>query len=324
MGSRIVVMLDTRQMFSIVDDQKPILSGSFRISVDNNARVNVDNVELRGPGSLPPEVTTLDWSLLGITFLKSTQTGFDGSSTIEFFPGARVLLGSETFSYTLLGFELGGWGLAITVIVYAFVLLVLFLKIVVLVSGAISWALRRLNQIINRTVIKGKARIYRTRAQTDEVVAVTEDRQEKLIRNDVFISHSHKDLAVANLITANLESKGLKVWTAPRDVPAGNNYQEAIIDAIDASHIMVLVFSAASNNSPRVVREITRAVSQGVTLIPFRIENVPLSKPMEYLIGVPHWMEATEPPMDDNIDRLAVRVKSIMKGDAPGDEKTNK
>ncbi|HUL62527.1 MAG TPA: toll/interleukin-1 receptor domain-containing protein [Methanocella sp.] len=171
--------------------------------------------------------------------------------------------------------------------------------------------------------MRGKARINRALGKrykggalaASEVQGVVRVRE---IKNDVFISYSSSNKDVADQICLNLESKSIKCWIAPRDIRAGDTYQEAIINAIDASSIMVFVFSSVSNDSPHVIRELNRAVSLRVTLIPFRIENVPLSKAMEYLIGVPHWMDAYEPPLEDHVDRLAASVKSILEGEGRG------
>jgi len=76
--------------------------------------------------------------------------------------------------------------------------------------------------------------------------------------HDVFISHSAKDKSVANAICAVLESRGVRCWIAPRDVLPGMSWPEAIVDAIEASRVMVLVFSAHANESKQVIREWNR------------------------------------------------------------------
>jgi hypothetical protein len=133
------------------------------------------------------------------------------------------------------------------------------------------------------------------------------------IAHDVFISYAHVDKPTADAICSTLEGRRIRCWIAPRDVMPGTNYQEAIIDAIDTSRIMVLVFSSHSNTSPHVIRELTKALSQGVIIIPFRIEDVPLSKSMEYLISLPHWLDALTPPVEKHIDKLAEYVEVLLR-----------
>ena len=82
-------------------------------------------------------------------------------------------------------------------------------------------------------------------------------------------------------------------------------YGEALIEALNESRVLVLVFSSHSNESPQVMREVERAVSKGISILPFRIEDVPLCKEMEYYISTPHWLDALTAPMEICLGRLA-------------------
>lgn len=130
--------------------------------------------------------------------------------------------------------------------------------------------------------------------------------------HDIFISYSIKDKPVADAACAVLERKGVRCWLAPRDILPGMTWAEAIIDAIGDSRVMLLVFSAHSNNSQQVLREVQSAVSEGVTIVPFRIEDAPLSKAMKYFIGVPHWLDALTPPMEKRLEELAGKMKVLL------------
>jgi Flp pilus assembly protein TadD len=132
------------------------------------------------------------------------------------------------------------------------------------------------------------------------------------VHHDVFISYSHEDKPIADAVCATLESHRLRCWIAPRDVLPGENFPVAIIQAIEASRIMVLIFSSHSNNSGHVIREPTKAVSKGVIIIPFRIEDVLPSQAMEYLIGVPHWLDALTPPLEQHMERLVQTVTVLL------------
>jgi len=62
--------------------------------------------------------------------------------------------------------------------------------------------------------------------------------------HDVFISYSSKDKAVADAVCASLEARKIRCWIAPRDVLPGEEYAEALIESLNQSRLMVLVFSA--------------------------------------------------------------------------------
>jgi len=135
--------------------------------------------------------------------------------------------------------------------------------------------------------------------------------------HDVFVSYASGDKTVADAVCATLESHGIRVWIAPRDVLPGIHYGEAIIDAIHECRIMVLVFSSKANLSGHIPKEIERAVSQGVTVMPLRIEDVAPAKSLDYFIGSVHWLDALTPPLEVHLQRLAANVQTLLsRGDA--------
>lgn len=122
--------------------------------------------------------------------------------------------------------------------------------------------------------------------------------------HDIFISHSHADKVFADAICHSVEANGVRCWVAPRDIRPSDDWAEAIINAMDTARILVLIFSAHSNTSPQVRREIERAVSKGLHVLTFRIENVPLSKSLEYFISSQHWLDAVEGELDVHLGQL--------------------
>src|SRR4051794_17906324 len=107
--------------------------------------------------------------------------------------------------------------------------------------------------------------------------------------HDCFISYSTQDKATADAACATLEAAGIRCWIAPRDILPGMNWGGSIIKAIGDAAVMVLIFSGNSNASEQVTREVERASSKGVPIIPFRIEAIAPSPDLEYFISTPHW-----------------------------------
>jgi hypothetical protein len=130
--------------------------------------------------------------------------------------------------------------------------------------------------------------------------------------HDVFISFAVEDETTAETVCATLEASGIRCWIAPRDVLPGVDYAQAIVEAITQSRIMVLLFSSRSNHSPHVKREVERAVSRGIPILPFRIEDVPLSPSLEYFIGTVHWLDALTPPLEKHLQHLAETVRLLL------------
>ncbi len=92
--------------------------------------------------------------------------------------------------------------------------------------------------------------------------------------HDVFISYSNKDKPIADAICTNLEVAGIRCWIAPRDIAPGLDWPTAISNAISASRVMVLIFSANSNSSNEVSRELILAANNNLIIIPFKIDNI--------------------------------------------------
>jgi hypothetical protein len=134
---------------------------------------------------------------------------------------------------------------------------------------------------------------------------------------DVFVSYSQADCECAFEIVAQLENCGFSVWVAPRDISPSADWAAEIIDAIAASRLMVLVFSAACNISPQVRREVERAVHRQLPILPFRVEAVLPTKSLEYFLSAQHWLDAFPPPLAPHYERLCQQVKNLLRVGAP-------
>jgi hypothetical protein len=138
---------------------------------------------------------------------------------------------------------------------------------------------------------------------------------------DVFVSYSQPDYGCAMELVGRVEQEGINCWIAPRDIAPSADWAAEIIDAISNSRTMILVFSASSNESPQVRREVERAVHKQVSILPFRIENVLPSKSLEYFLSAQHWMDAFPPPREPHYARLCAYLKA-QRGPAAADAAT--
>lgn len=130
--------------------------------------------------------------------------------------------------------------------------------------------------------------------------------------HDVFISYSSMDKITADAVCATLESHGIRCWIAPRDVTPSMEYGECIINAIEQTRIMVLVFTANADASTAVRSEVERAVHHSVAILPFRVENVTPGKALEFFIGNVHWLDALTPPLEAHLKQLAGTVMMLL------------
>lgn len=133
---------------------------------------------------------------------------------------------------------------------------------------------------------------------------------------DVFISHSSQDKLVADAVCAALESNRIRCWIAPRDVPPGIEWAEAIITAIADCRVLVVICSDGANASRQIVREVERAVNKGLIIVPLRVQDVPFSKPLEYFLSTCHWLDAITPPIEHHIQHLVDTIGFLLSRDS--------
>ncbi len=108
----------------------------------------------------------------------------------------------------------------------------------------------------------------------------------------------------------------MRCWIAPRDIIPGDEWGAAIIKGLKSCRLMVLIFSRHANASAQVRREVERAISRGMTVIPVRAEDVVPVGAMEFALGNTHWLDAFTPPVEQKLELLARTVVTFL--DAPG------
>ncbi len=138
--------------------------------------------------------------------------------------------------------------------------------------------------------------------------------------HDVFISYSSIDKNAAETVCSHMEQNGISCWIAPRNITPGLDFAEGIIDGIKSSKLFILVYSSNSNNSKQVIREVDRAVHLGLPVINLRLEDVPLSKQLEYYLSSVHWLDAKSPPLEEHINKLSGVVKILLRKDDARDD----
>jgi tetratricopeptide (TPR) repeat protein len=136
---------------------------------------------------------------------------------------------------------------------------------------------------------------------------------------DVFISYSNRDRAVAESICAAMKTRGMSCWVAPESVQPGSFWASQIVQAIEQSKAVVMVFSSAANSSPQLPREAELAVSYRRALIPYRIENVDPEGALRYFLGITHRLDAIYPASTDpeNLSRLCEAVERTIQSHPP-------
>jgi hypothetical protein len=134
--------------------------------------------------------------------------------------------------------------------------------------------------------------------------------------HDVFISHSSKDKVMADAICAGLEARGIRCWIAPRDVQPGQNYAGQLYKAIEKCKVFLVVLTGNSLLSTHILKEVELAVQSGNAILPFRVQDVPLTDDLKYYLGNVHWLDALTPPVEKHIGILVEYIKRILDAQA--------
>jgi len=92
----------------------------------------------------------------------------------------------------------------------------------------------------------------------------------------VFISYSHHDMAVADVIVEALERDGFEVLIDRRDLPYGEKWQGELTHFIEQSDTVIWLISSASVTSKWCNWELDSVQKQSKRLVPVRVGDVKL------------------------------------------------
>ena len=121
---------------------------------------------------------------------------------------------------------------------------------------------------------------------------------------DVFFSYANPDRRQAAALCKTLEANGLKAWIAPRDIPPGANWSNTIVQAIDQSRALIVIFSSAANQSRQIFREVDYADNRKLPLFLFRIEDLEPSGSLRYFVSSTQWVDAWSGPLKKHTGSL--------------------
>ena len=155
-----------------------------------------------------------------------------------------------------------------------------------------------------------------------------------IMRYDVFISYSSIDQKITEGVCAYLEQQGIRCFVAYRDIPRGVVWAKAIVEALEQSRMMVVLFSKNFNKSEQVEREIELASDSKMPILTFRLSDDDFEGAKKYYLQNLHWIDAFPNP-ERSFGALHRNVASLLgipvsggtvhvKKDPPKSPETNK
>jgi len=130
-------------------------------------------------------------------------------------------------------------------------------------------------------------------------------------KHDIFLCYSSKDEPQARAVVQQLETHGLKCWISSRDVPAGRNYQESIVRAIQTSKSIVFLFSDSSNKTNEVKKELSLASSFDIPVIPLRLTATRPNSALLYELSTRQWIDGSA-DFDTALPQVVLAVEETI------------
>jgi hypothetical protein len=127
----------------------------------------------------------------------------------------------------------------------------------------------------------------------------------------VFICFSSKDEGTARDVVDFLEGTSVKCWISLRDVPAGQNYQECIVQALEAAQGIVFLFSEHSSRSGEIKKELSIGGSINVPVFPLRLTPIAPTGALRYELATRQWIDLF-PDREHAFATLAQTIKKTL------------
>ena len=135
---------------------------------------------------------------------------------------------------------------------------------------------------------------------------------------EIFISYRRADIAWAKLLHDHLKAEGVEAWYDAQ-VGAGQDWRLATANALEASRIFVLLFTANAALSKDIAKELAAATLENKLIIPVRLENIQPKGAFLYELASRNWINAfedTEAKLEELAKGLAQLVRTGTNDDS--------
>ena len=118
----------------------------------------------------------------------------------------------------------------------------------------------------------------------------------------VFLSHHSSKRELVAHVARYLEKNDIHAWYAPRDIRSGEEWDEAIHEAIRTCTAVVLLFCAQADASRQVKRELSLADKYKKPVFWLRVEKVEPNN-LSYFLTATQWLDWLD-SRDDTLEKL--------------------
>ena len=129
-----------------------------------------------------------------------------------------------------------------------------------------------------------------------------------------FISHSNKDAKALHMVREHLESCGFACFASERDLMHNAGWQAQLVEAMDASDMLVYLHSRNANESAEVGREINYFADKcHRPILVYRLDDVAYNRDRVYYLQSINYIDSLSDP-SEGLGQLAENVKHTLDG----------
>jgi hypothetical protein len=133
--------------------------------------------------------------------------------------------------------------------------------------------------------------------------------------SDIFLSYSRADQQLANQFVKIASERGLSVWY-DQMIEGGDDWRSKIVDAVSSAKALVILFSAHSNGSRQLIKELAIADSFQKLAIPVLIANCQPRGAYLYELASRNWVNLHPDPSTRLVPLIENLLKEIGTGDS--------
>jgi hypothetical protein len=123
-----------------------------------------------------------------------------------------------------------------------------------------------------------------------------------------FISHHSSQVETARKLKALLGQNGITGWMAPDDIDPGRPFDQAIIEQVRQSDLIILLFCSKSDQSRHVKRELMMAENNHKLIYPVRLEET-AADGLAYWLNDYQWVDWFDGNDNDPIKRMIATIQ---------------
>ena len=128
---------------------------------------------------------------------------------------------------------------------------------------------------------------------------------------DIFLSYCRDDQKLAEEFVQLASTRGLNIWY-DQMISGGQDWRQAIVETLQHSSALVILFSEASNGSTQLIKELAIADRFGKLVIPVLIQNTEPRGAYLYEMASRNWINLHPDPLSrlgSLVDRLIGQLR---------------